>query len=1302
MKPSFKIYFLILSLFSGSAILSQPLDLKTLNTAVDNNGYWRVAAENGLTRLNPQKSPPPAIFTGSNIQALSVTTEDSPDVLIISGNTSQSENSVFVNPNDPDNPLNSNNSTSQPGGGTTLYGADYLYSFDAGENWSGSMQGAGGSNSGDPTTAIGLNGRYFIGFINNGYGMSVSYSDNQGSTWTPVTVASSPGGSGLDKNHLWIDNSPVSDFEGNLYNSWTAFGGSNNNEIEVSRSTNNGVSWTSPQNVSNPCNAGHHCQGVNVQTGPEGEVYVGFTIYDNWPADENAIGLARSFDGGQTWESFRIISNIKGIRNSGVGKDMRVNSFPVMACDISNGPNRGNLYVTWTNKGVPGQNTGNDIDVYMIRSEDQGTTWSAPIRVNQDPIGQGKKHYSGWITCDAGSGNLSMVFYDDRNVSSSQVEVFCANSNDGGNTWEDFKVSDVAFSPSPIPGLASQYFGDYLGITARNGKVYPVWTDNRTGTALTYTSPYLTSTMVAPIGLIANLNEETGQVTLSWTHSAGPTFDHYNVYRGFQMIGTCTFPLYIDNLPDYGLYRYQVTAVYDIEGESAPAVADVQWGHGQAELNPEAIEVYVTPDEHKSVTMSLANVGELPLEYESKFSLPEGTRENLTYCSGLGNCGEYIAGVEFGNISNYSACGNYEDYTALSTPATIGESFQITVYNGTSTYTEDVCGIWIDWNLNTDFLDDAAVTVSGSPGPGPYTATITVPAGAKNGLARLRIRIKRGGTLNPCGLSINGEVEDYSVNVLGWVTASPMEGTVAPGENQEITFNFNAEDLGIGTYNANYTLSSNDPDNGEILVPVTMHVAEASVTATADKDSLCLGGSTILHASINGGSGTFTYAWTSDPAGFNSSEPDPVVSPASTTTYFIQVTNGNIILNDQITITVTDLPEVNLGADVDVCVSGQAIFDAGAGFDSYLWSNGETGQSIEVDAGGTYWVEVTNQAGCANRDSVVFTIHPSPEISLGPDQQFCEGSAVMLSAGTGFASYLWNTGDVSYYINANQEGEYWVEVTDEFGCTTRDTIFLAAFPLPSVDLGADQNFCEGSPVTLDASGPDLISYLWSTGATTPSITAGSPGEYWVEITHASTCTNRDTIVLTMDPLPVAPQVTGGPSSVDNYLNPSSEFTAAESAHSLTYEWTLDPLAAGTISGTGLTAQVTWSAGYTGNAQVFIRGVNDCGAGGNSPGYAVAVYSSQSIIEKEAISGIKIYPNPNDGTFVLQLNSGFEQEVAFQVTASGGNKILDDKEKIPAGIYRKDFNLATLPGGTYYLVISDSQGRMISRNQIVIQ
>jgi hypothetical protein len=78
-----------------------------------------------------------------------------------------------------------------------------------------------------------------------------------------------------------------------------------------------------------------------------------------------------------------------------------------MACDIGGD---GSIYIVWTNIGVPGVNTGNDIDVYMIRSSDEGESWSAPIRVNQDASGQGNEHYFPWITCDPENSALSVVF----------------------------------------------------------------------------------------------------------------------------------------------------------------------------------------------------------------------------------------------------------------------------------------------------------------------------------------------------------------------------------------------------------------------------------------------------------------------------------------------------------------------------------------------------------------------------------------------------------------------------------------------------------------------------------------------------------------------------------------------------------------------------------------------------------------------------------------------------------------------------------------------------------------------------
>lgn len=458
-----------------------------LDTRFWSQYYWLKMAKIGLVEVAPEVPAKKGVYTGSRINALS---QDSPDVPITSDSTvHQSENSAFVHPLGSNTVLNSNNSTDWPV--TTLYGTSAYFTTDGGSTWDGHKLLPSGSNWGDPAAVIGLKGWYYVGGISDGGGQEVNYSTDNGATWTKVQLPVEPG-EFADKNHLWVDNSPMSPHEGNLYSAWTAFGGLNDSDIELDYSTDGGLSWNGPVNISSAVAAGSHNQGVNIQSGPNGEVYAVWSIYDSWPTDENAIGFAKSTDGGATWEpATRIIENIRGIRISRTSKNMRVNSFPVMAVDISSGsPNIGNICVVWANIGVPGVNVGPDIDVYMIKSTDGGNSWSSPIRVNQDSSGLGKEHYFPWITCDPEIGVLSVIFYDDRNVNSTDCEVFVATSLDGGNTWEDFKVSDVSFTPAPIPGLAGGYFGDYLGISARAGQVYPVWTSNYTGQPLAYVSPF--------------------------------------------------------------------------------------------------------------------------------------------------------------------------------------------------------------------------------------------------------------------------------------------------------------------------------------------------------------------------------------------------------------------------------------------------------------------------------------------------------------------------------------------------------------------------------------------------------------------------------------------------------------------------------------------------------------------------------------------------------------------------------------------------------------------------------------------
>lgn len=1042
---------------------------EVLDTRVDKMKYWREAARLGLTPIEPERYVPLGTWKGSKIPAKSVAREDSPDVPVTQENSTQSENSIFIDPNDPDYVLQSNNSTQNPVG--SLYGANYFFSTDFGVTWGGSIQGAGGNNSGDPTTAISLSGRHYVGYISSGYGQGVSYSDD-GVNWTPVLADPGSGSDILDKNHLWIDNSPTSPYEGNVYVAWTDFGGPNDSRIELVYTNDGGLSYSNAVNISAAVNAGSHDQGVNIQTGPDGQVYAVWAIYDSWPTDETALGFAKSLDGGATWlPATRIISNIRGIRNSGTGKNMRVNSFPSMTVDISGD---GTIYVVWTNIGVPGTNVGPDTDIYMIKSSDEGETWSEPIRVNQSPAGQGHVHYFPWITCDPETGALSVIFYDDRNVGGNKCEVFCANSFDGGETWEDFRVSDVDFTPAPIPGLAGGYMGDYLGIAARGGRVYPVWTDNRTGVTMTYVSPYETNSLPRPVDLTATVTFETGQVDMEWFFEPVPTFEYFIVYRDGFEVGTTTENTFSDILPDYGVYKYKVTAMHT-EGESSGPSASVQWGDAHIAVEPTEIIENIDQQAISYRYVTVENTGELDLNFKVSSST-EPTRETEEYCIPSGNCsfGDGITGFTMGEINNLnSGCSpdGYGDFTNLSTELQPGNSYEVTLETG---YANQFVNIWIDANKNETFEASELILegfelVSANQ---TYTTTVTIPDEFEGGETRMRVMAKWLSTPDdPCEAMSYGEAEDYTVNVSGWLYVERLEDTIAPGQTATFEVMFDSQDLEEGTFFGNILIESNDPDAPEVNIPVTLNVGDGfplSVNVSATPSTICLGETSQLQAGATGGSGVYTYTWTSDPPGFSSTIANPVVAPEETTTYFVNVDDGEFSIDGEVTVTVAESPDQAAmpQGETDLCMGViQSVYTtAGAsGATGYNWMIEPTTAGTISASGltatitwdeeftGSAMVMVQGYNNCGNgemSEMMEVIMHELPTVDLGADMTVCANETVLLDAGNPGATYLWSTGETTQTITVDTTGvgigtaTFWVEVTDENTCSNTDEITI--------------------------------------------------------------------------------------------------------------------------------------------------------------------------------------------------------------------------------------------------------------------
>jgi len=876
---------------------------EVLDTRIDNMSYWRKVAELGLAPVAPKVDVLLGIPKSSRINALKVVRDDSPDVPVTDESSTQSENSIIVDPNNPDHVLQSNNSTTNPT--STLFGANAFFSLDFGQTWDGQIQDAGGQNSGDPATGIGLSGRQYVGYISATGGMGVSYSDN-GTTWTQKTASNS---ASLDKNHLTIDNSTASPYEGNVYNAWVAFAGNNNNEIEFVRSINDGESYSSPINISSAVNAGGHNQGVNLQTGPNGEVYAVWAIYDSWPQDEKAIGFARSYNGGMTFQpATRAIDDIKGIRNTSFPKNQRVNSFPAMAVDRSDGPWSGNIYVVWTNKGVPGINSSNDRDIYLIKSEDEGETWSDPIRVNQDVMGEGHTHYFPWITCDPSNGVLSVIFYDDRNVGGNKCEVFCANSIDGGETWEDFRVSDTDFTPSPIPGLAGDYMGDYLGISAHSGKVYPVWCDNRDGVVMTYTSPYELNPLQASMDLTADLVFETGEVTLNWQFEAIAGFQYFKIYRNDFEIGTTTDLTYTDNLPNYGVYTYLVTAIHD-DGESFGPEAIVQWGDGHVAVDPEEIVENILPNTISSRFIIVENVGELDLVYEISASTEPLDGGGKDYCIPTAICtqGDGIFDFAMADIDNVDNGCSPDGYELL--------------------------------------LEDLLLEESGI-----HTAEITIPLGVPTGGAGIY-------------------TYDWTSNPAGFTSTDP-DPIVNPEEN------------------TSYFVEVND---GENSISGQTSVVVNQLPETPDmpmgEESLCWGEYQTVY-STDGSTGSATYQWTLEPMAAGTIASNGMTATVTWDEDFTGIADimvggindcGDGEMSDALMVSMNELPTVDLGEDFSICANEVVILDAGNPGASYMWSTGETTQTIEVDSTGTgigsveIWVEVIDAETCTNNDTIMIT-----------------------------------------------------------------------------------------------------------------------------------------------------------------------------------------------------------------------------------------------------------------------------------------------------------------------------------------
>ncbi|MEL6673475.1 MAG: sialidase family protein [Bacteroidota bacterium] len=269
-----------------------------------------------------------------------------------------------------------------------------------------------------------------------------------------------------DQDKEWAAVNPRNN---HLYVTWTQFDKYDSQDpkdktnILFSSSRNKGKKWSEAiqiNEISGDCRDDDQtAEGAVPTVGPNGEIYVA------WALNEK-IYFDRSLDKGKTWlDKDLIVSDQPGGWTITVPGIMRCNGMPVTACDISEGPHRGTIYVNWADQ----RNGAEDTDIWVARSNDQGKTWSAPVRVNDDP--PGRQQFFTWMVVDPKTGYLYCVFYDRRHHEDLGTDLYLAYSKDGGQSFTNVKVSEKAFFPR-----RDVFFGDYNHLAAFDGLITPIWT----------------------------------------------------------------------------------------------------------------------------------------------------------------------------------------------------------------------------------------------------------------------------------------------------------------------------------------------------------------------------------------------------------------------------------------------------------------------------------------------------------------------------------------------------------------------------------------------------------------------------------------------------------------------------------------------------------------------------------------------------------------------------------------------------------------------------------------------------------
>jgi len=383
-------------------------------------------------------------------------------------------------------------------------------------------------------------------------------------------------------------------------------------------------------------------------------------------------------------------------------------------------------------------------------------------------------------------------------------------------------------------------------------------------------------------------------------------------------------------------------------------------------------------------------------------------------------------------------------------------------------------------NYNPGFTGTANISVTGTNlcGQGQFSESLQVNV-SSNPLANAGTDISiPHGTYTTLQGSASGGSLPYSYS---W---SPADKLLNPNVANPQTVNL----FQTTVFTLTVQTADNCTDSDQVVVTITG--GALGVNAEATPAAVCPGSPSVLSAYPSGGSGTYTYSWTSNPPGFISDLQNPVVTPVQTTTYFVNVGDGFNTVSDQITVNVWPLPLTYAGSDQNIphgtSTTLNGIATGGLPPYSYSWSPAEfilnptmsNPQTVNLYQSRTFYLVVSDYNGCVGIiDSVRINVsgdalatYPSAAPSL-----ICHGSSTQLfanpSGGSSNYTFQWTSDPPGFastlenpVVHPAGETLYQVTINDGFNSASGQVfVDITASPVPFF---TSDTVCRGSATSL--------------------------------------------------------------------------------------------------------------------------------------------------------------------------------------------------------------------------------------------